>query len=75
MRHLTAYKMPLPSPIAIGKKEIQNLDPQLLAIVLSKKCNGMREKQGGCENCPFYSNGENCVLKIGNPREWSSKIP
>lgn len=53
----------------------QNLNPQLLAIVLSKNCGRMRN-MGDCGNCPFFNNSAECmcILRAWNPWEWDSKI-
>lgn len=55
------------------KELAQNLDPQLLAIVLSEKCNA-KQDAGGCENCPLFRGYEECVLNESPSWEWKNKI-
>lgn len=55
------------------KELAQNLDPQLLAIVLSEKCDAI-ENAGECKNCPFFRDDGDCILNEFHSREWNSKI-
>ena len=56
------------------KELAQNLDPQLLAIVLSEKCNTIQDMEGGCKNCPFFENDADCILRVWDPWELNSNI-
>ena len=66
-----------PSKVNAIKREkelAQKLDPKLLAIVLSEKCNKMHSTEGRCKNCPFLNKDNNCVFSTSYPWEWNSNI-
>ena len=56
------------------KELAQKLDPKLLAIVLSEKCNTIQDMEEGCKNCPFFENDADCILRVWDPWEWNSNI-
>ena len=56
------------------KELAQKLDPKLLAIVLSEKCNTIQDKEDGCKNCPFFENDADCILRVWDPWDWNSNI-
>ena len=56
------------------KELAQKLDPKLLAIVLSEKCNTIQDLEEGCKNCPFFENDADCILRVWDPWEWNSNI-
>ena len=48
------------------------LDPQLLAIVLSQRCDHLQETSD-CSECPFFD-GDECILRVFEPWVWNKRI-